>query len=193
MGNWDWRNDRRLHAALGLAIILLAAKVMFTDTWTESVKVVSGSTKVVESVDVDGNVKAIPVSVFTDGWLPMLLDLAYGVLVFIGGKFLAGALMGADLIRSTVTGKPNAPPAVEPASLDVTTDDFREYIKATKVNDADSVNQYRIKIRKPDACRELNQACIEGDFVKGDAIYAELKQLFDVSPVPAKQKRGSNG
>jgi hypothetical protein len=194
---WDWKNDRRVHFAIGLAVCLLAIKWLFTGSLLYSVEVIQG--EVTKSVwDDMGNVKSVPVSTFLEGWLPLIFDFAITAFVAIGARVLVGGLSIFSGVQGVINGQ--VKPKVEPAEAVVQPVGEQEQMRAAVIdlgraaaaNDAVALEQLRIALRQPQALRELQDAYRVGDIDAANRLTAELNAMLEPGKAAATRKRGGN-
>jgi hypothetical protein len=185
MGKWDWKNDRRIHFAVGLAVLVLACKWLITGSLLRSIEVLQGG--VTTSVwDDMGNVKSVPVSTFMEGWLPLIFDFAVTLIVAIGAKIVAGSLTLFGGVRSTVSS-----PVVQ-ANEAVPSDEKAQALAwaqqlaiAAGANDKAAGDELWAKLRDYQLRKEIAAAVASGDMVAADSLLAELTGR-------KAMKRGSN-
>lgn len=159
--------DRRIvSAAIGLAFVLIVAKWAFTGSLATNVSILQGS--VVHDVQTeDGKTKAEPVPKSV-AILDFFLDGVIGVLAWIGGVLIQGALWTARVAKheyEQFTAQPQAPPqpAVNssqplpeaPQRTDNRLEDALELARAAAVNQFDKLELFRVKFRWPRATEEL--------------------------------------
>lgn len=194
MGSWDWKNDKRLHAAIGVAVVVLALKWMFTDSLLRSVEVLQGN---VTRDQWDNNVvTSVPVSTFLEGWLPLIYDGVVWLLVAVGSRVLFGAISGYTAVKSLVN-KQSVVASVESQSVAI--DEVAQgqklvadFVVAAQKNLPAQLEECRVQLRKPEALFELNEAYEKGDLEKAALLSTELQSLIGPVPVAVPKKRASS-
>lgn len=189
MGSWDWKNDKRLHAAIGLAVVVLALKWMFTDSLLRSVEVLQGN---VTRDQWDNNVvTSVPVSTFLEGWLPLIYDGVVWLLVAVGSRVLFGAISGVTAVKSLVQ-KQSAVVDVKTQSVEAVVDtegQLRSYVlslgECAAQNDRTNGDLFWGKIREHRVREAFREAAASGDLETADAMLSELTGK-------AVKKRASN-
>jgi hypothetical protein len=204
---WDWKTDRRVHFAVGLAVCLLAAKWLFTGSLLYSVEAIQG--EVTRTVwDDQGNVKSVPVSAFTAGWLPLIFDFAITVMIGIGARVLVGAMSifsgvkqaASEPSKLSKSGKSEAGKSETEASASglqlSEQDQMRAAVidlgRAAAANDVAALEQLRIALRQPQAMRELQAAYQAGDIEAANRLTAELNAMLEPAKAAAKKRGGTN-
>lgn len=189
MGTWDWKNDRRVQFAVGLAIVLVAAKWLFTGSLMSDVEVMRG--QVTEQVmDEDGALKSVPVPT-SAGAISIAMDFLIGVLVTIGAWVLnLGGLIMGKLTNST-TSPSLADESPPPVSEDEKTRKLAIALAAAaQSNELDQLEALRIQLRLPMAMDELRDAYQAGDLTAAGTLNAELQTLIaGPKPTTAASKR----
>jgi hypothetical protein len=185
MGKWDWKNDRQIHFAIGLAVLVLACKWLITGSLLRSIEVLQGgvTTNVWDST---GNVESVPVSTFLEGWLPLIFDFVITLVVAIGAKIVAGSLTLFGGVRSTVSA-----PVVEVSDA-VPSDEKAQALAwaqqlaiAAGANDKAVGDEVWAKLRDYQLRKEIAAAVAKNDMESADSLLAELTGR-------KATKRGSN-
>ena len=188
MASWDWKNDRRVQFAVGLAIVLVAAKWLFTGSLMSDVEVMRG--QVTEQVmDEDGSLKSVPVPT-SAGVISIAMDFLIGALVTIGAWVLnLGGLLVGRLTNSTTS--PSLADESPPVSEDEKTRKLAIALAAAaQSNELDQLEALRIQLRLPMAMDELRDAYQAGDLTAAGTLNAELQTLIaGPKPVTAASKR----
>lgn len=188
MASWDWKNDRRVQFAIGLAIVLVAAKWLFTGSLMSDVEVMRG--QVTEQVmDEDGALKSVPVPT-SAGVISIAMDFLIGALVTIGAWVLnLGGLLVGRLTNSTTS--PSLVDEPPPVSEDEKTRKLAIALAAAaQSNELDQLEALRIQLRLPMAMDELRDAYQAGDLTAAGTLNAELQTLIaGPKPVTAASKR----
>ena len=179
---FDWKNDRRVQFAVGLAIVLVAAKWLFTGTLLFAIADL-------QSAPEDGQTRT---GLVTNALVPGFVDTVVGVIIAIGAWILNLGGMLAGMISS------NLRPAPAPAETSTVNDFDRrrneviEFAQAAADNDKETLEALRVQIRKPQALAELNEAYTVGDTESASRLKAELDAMVG-APVATRKQRGTNG
>ena len=180
--------DRNVHIAIGLGLVLLAIKWGFNGDFQFTKETLAG-TATVDVIDNEGVVTSEPVP-RDAGVKNQVLDLIWGAIAIIG-MILAriGSLVIAlvtYLINRFDQPQPQVassmPDPVNPAkavpepqsSEDAQREAVLELARAAKRNDQEMVRQWSIALRRPDALTELQKAYVTGDRIAISALTAEL-------------------
>lgn len=204
---YDWRKDRRLLGAIGLAVIILGIKWLFTGSLLFDIDVMRGvATRQV--VREDGNTAAVPVervegvaSVATDFVITALVavgtwavNLGEAIYLFVSRGVSRIAHMNdsppttaTDLPAPVTYGSVAASLSVADPEVSRRQDEVLNFARSAASNDKARMEELRIAIRKPRAVEELLEAVAQGDFEIGDVVYSELKELWS----GAKEAKGS--
>lgn len=185
-----WKSDRRVQLAIGLAVVFVAAKWLFTGSLFYAAVDMTAT-------PAEGQTK---VGLTASALLPIVFDLVIGALIAIGGYAinLAELVLGrVKQLVDPVTGQPVAasPPT---AATDVVSLDSPGSLKraadaladAAAVNDRERGDQLWSQIRKPYALAELNDAYTKGDTEAANALVKELNDMH-AAPAQARGKKGS--
>lgn len=188
----NWKSDRRVHFAIGLAVVFIAAKWLFSNSLFYAAVDMT-------SKPAEGQTSA---GVTLSALLPVVFDLLIGGIIFIGGYAvnLAEIVFGrVKQLADPNTGQPvasvgTAAPAAaaEAVSLDSPNSMKRAVDSlgdAAAMNDLELLEKLRKQIRKPYALAALNEAYTKGDTEAAAALVDELNRMHD-SPV-ARGKKGS--
>ncbi len=162
--------DKRVRFAIGLAVVLLAIKWLFSDSLLFAMSTIE-----------EGNTGSA-----TTAFLPLVLDFFIGALVAIGawvidaGSFLVGRF------------SPSSQPA---AALSTDADSMRSNVislgNAVASNDIDAIEPLMTLIRQPFAIRELSEAYTSGKMEEAERLSAELKKMHGAGSAPTQPKRGA--
>lgn len=186
MGSWDWKNDKRLHAAIGVAVVVLALKWMFTDSLLRSVEVLQGN---VTRDQWDNNVvTSVPVSTFLEGWLPLIYDGVVWLLVAVGSRVLFGAISGYTAVKSLVN-KQSVVPAIDTTPVDAESQVVewgRKLVIAAGDNDLVARDEMWTKLRDYQLRKQIYDAVAKNQMESADLLLAELTGR------KVAAKRGSN-
>lgn len=189
----NWKTDRRVHFAIGLAVVFIAAKWLFSNSLFYAAVDMT-------SKPAEGQTSA---GVTLSALLPVVFDLLIGGIIFIGGYAVNLAEIVFGRVKQLVdpnTGQPvanvsaaaNPTAAAEAVSLDSPNSMKRAVDSlgdAAAMNDLDLLEKLRKQIRKPYALAALNEAYTKGDTEAAAALVDELNRMHD-SPV-ARGKKGS--
>jgi hypothetical protein len=184
------KSDRRVQFAVGLAVVLVAAKWLFTgNLFYAAIDMTTAPS--------EGQTKA---GLTLSAIMPIVVDVVVGVLVAIGtyvfniGEYLFGRVQNA---RSP---SPDTSHASESAPADSSTDMRAAVIAlgdAAAMNDIESLERLRVRIRKPYALFELQQAYEKNDLDTVGELVVELNKMHGATAVAktASKKGGqqSNG
>lgn len=196
---WDWKNDRRVQAAIGVFVIVLAIKWLASDALQYAAAIYSGEITR-EVVDEEGFTKAVPVSFGFSTVLPLVLDVALAIVVGVGAWVIN---VGGWLFDRVTSGLHVTSPAVAASEgsaikpVVVTDDDsVRQLVismgKSAQTNDIDQLEAARIQLRLPQALDELRVAFASKDLDRADSLFAECKLLTE-GPKPQSRRKASNG
>jgi len=189
----NWKTDRRVQFAIGLAVVLVAAKWLFTgDLFYAAVDMTQQPA--------DGQTQT---GVASSAVLPILVDILVGGLVFVGGWVLNLGELLIGRIQTAIN-----PPAQLAASQAVSQSSNRDAVvavdmagtlrqsvislgDAAAINDLDAMERLRVQIRKPFALAALNEAYGKGDTDAASLLVAELNKMHESAST--KRKGVSNG
>jgi hypothetical protein len=180
----NWKTDRRVHLAIGLAIVFVGAKWLFTGSLLYAA--VDMTAKPAEGQTSAG--------VTFSALLPVLFDLVIGGIIFLGGYAINLADIVFNRARQIVSPDTGQTVAVPPTSSEPLVDSasgMRQAIlslgDAAASNDLESIERLRIQIRKPYALASLSEAYGKGDTAAAAELVAELNKMHDV---PAAKRKG---
>lgn len=193
------KTDRRIQFAVGLAVVLVLAKWLFTGS-------LFYAAVDVQRVPADGQTSA---GVTVSALLPLVVDLVVGVLVSIGlwimnaGEWLFGRVR-SDMQASAHPQSPlhadtsqvaSSPPV---PSVLVGLQGLNQEIvldlgRAALSNDQEKLELIRWQLRKPQAIKELAEAYDQGDADTVQARKAELDAMLGVATKQARKGGASNG
>lgn len=172
----DWKNDKRIHFAIGLAVTLLAIKMLFfPDNLFYAVEAFGTPDLNSEGVPEAGQEH---VGIGFEGILPLIVDFFVTAMVFIGGWIIATTVN----IWSAVSGKLSTP-TVSPASFAPVrsnpSNTSLETIKtslaqAAALNNEKELLKIAKMIRRPYAIAQLNEALEKGDSEGAKRLFEEL-------------------
>ena len=183
MRGWDWKNDRRLHAAIGVAVVVLAAKWLFTGDLLHYVKTFQGEAFVTQWDD-EGNVQSVQTPA-SSAVVAMVIDVAMWVFVAIGSRVLFGSLAIFGAVRQTSV--PQSTQSVE-AVVDERTQALQwaqQLAIAAGNNDRVAGDELWLKLREYQLRKEIADAVSRNDLVAAVLLLAELTGRKST-------KRGSN-
>lgn len=188
--NINWQ-DKRVQAAVGIFVIVLAVKWLASDGLLYAASVYSGDITR-ETVDAEGFTTSVPV---TFGWstiLPLVFDALLALVVAVGawvinlGEFLVGKFS-----KQNITPQARLPPS----DTVVTDDDSIRKLAisladAAQRNDSEALEANRVKLRMPQAIDELREAFSAKDGERARRLFDECLELIDMG---AKKKVARNG
>lgn len=190
----NWKTDRRVQLAIGLAVVFVAAKWLFTGSLFYAAVDMTAAPS-------EGQTKS---GIAFSALIPVVFDLAIGAFIGIGAYVINLAELLVGRVRSLVdpnTGQQTAAavaaPAstAEPVSLD-SPGSMRSAVMAlgdaAASNDLDQLEKLRKQIRKPYALAELNDAYSKGDTAAAADLVDELNRMIESAPTSAKKKGGSS-
>ncbi len=164
----SWKNNKRVQVAVGMAVLFLAMRWLFSPTLQDAALAYS------TPPPAEGDV-ADPFSGLALAWPVIELGIA-----FLAGLGLWVINIG-DWAWSQVQSKSSvvsSSPAVTAASPEKVQ---RELIQAIAMNDEVSRLRLEPMVRGPQAVEELNASIAEADFATAEVKFAELKRLADSS------------
>lgn len=173
------KNDRRFQFAIGLAVVLVAVKWLFTGTPLFAI----GD---LQAAPAEGQTKA---GATVSALLPVVVDVAVGALVAVG----AWVVNLAGMIFSQVSGsKSDSSPAVDVAvnSADKTRQAVIDFARAAAKNDREAMESLRVQLRRPEAIAEYRDACEAGDVEAVSRLNEELAKMIG-GGVATTKKRGA--
>jgi hypothetical protein len=190
----NWKTDRRVHFAVGLAIVFVAAKWLFTGSLFYAAVDMTAK-------PADGQTSA---GVTFSALLPVVFDLLIGGIIFIGGYAInlaeivfgrvrtlvdsGGANTKADGLEGHPTDAASQAVSLDsPASMKRAVDQLGD---AAAVNDLELLEKLRKQIRKPYAMAALTEAYSRGDTEAAAVLVDELNKMLDT---PVQSKRKGNG
>jgi len=190
----NWKTDRRVHLAIGLAVVFVAAKWLFTSSLFYAA--VDMTAKPAEGQTSAG--------LTLSALLPIVFDLAVGALIFIGGYAINLFDLLFGRVRQLVDPDTSQPQAVSgvagvtasesavsldsPNSMKRAVDSLGD---AAAMNDLDQMEKLRKQIRKPYALAALNDAYSKGDTEAAATLVDELNRMHDSQPVRGKKGNGA--
>ena len=190
----NWKTDRRVHLAIGLAVVFVAAKWLFTGSLFYAA--VDMTAKPAEGQTSAG--------LTLSALLPIVFDLAVGVLIFVGGYAINLFDLLFGRVRQLVDPDTSQPQAVSgvagvTASESAVSLDSPNSMKravdalgdAAAMNDLDQMEKLRKQIRKPYALAALNEAYSKGDTEAAAALVDELNRMHDSQPARGKKGNGA--
>ncbi len=189
----NWKTDRRVQLAIGLAVVFVAAKWLFTGSLFYAAVDMTAAPS-------EGQTKS---GIAFSALIPVVFDLAIGAFIGIGAYVINLAELLVGRVRSLV-GQPEpithaattvSAAAVESVSLD-SPGSMRSAVMAlgdaAASNDLDQLEKLRKQIRKPYALAELNDAYSKGDTAAAADLVDELNRMIESAPTSAKKKGGSS-
>ena len=197
----NWKTDRRVQLAIGLAVVFVAAKWLFTGSLFYAA--VDMTQKPAEGQTSAG----LTVSAL----LPIVFDLVIGGLIFVGGYAINLAEMLFGRVKQLIdpdTGQPVAPTVmssmagpsatVDPAPVSLDSPGSMKkaadsLIDAVAANDVDKTERLIIQIRKPYALAELTEAYTKGDTDAAASLVSELNRMQSIVPTAGKKKGNGGG
>lgn len=174
---WNWKNDRRIQFAIGLAVVLVGVKWLFTGTPLFAI----GD---LQAAPAEGQSKA---SATATALLPVVVDLVVGVLVAVG----AWVVNLAGMIFSRVSGSEAPASSVEADSSSKARQTVLDFARAAARNDLVAMESLRVQLRRPEALAEYRDACEAGDVEAASRLNEELAKLIGGSVPAVTKKRGS--
>ena len=204
---YDWRKDRRLLGAIGIAVVVLGIKWLFTGSLLFDIDVLRG-TATRQIVTEDGKTAAVPVDkivavtdVAHDFIITALVaigtwtvNLGEAIYLFVSRGVSRIAHMNdsppttaTDLPAPMTYGSVAAAGSVADPEVTKRQGEVLDFARSAASNDKARMEELRIAIRKPRAVEELLEAVGQGDFEIGDVVYSELKELWS----GAKEAKGT--
>ncbi len=165
-----WFADRRVQFAIGLAVVLVAAKWLFTGSLLYTADTLeSGET---------GSV--------TTAVVPLVLDILVGALIGIGAWVVNLVEVMAGKVKQQTSSQPTG------VRISNDSDAMRSNVialgNAVAVGDTESIEPLMTMIRQPFAIRELSEAYSAGEIEKAELLSAELKKMHENAPVKRSAK-----
>lgn len=159
----DWKNNKRIQIAIGIAIIVLAMRWLFAPTLQDAALAYSAEPPA------DGNV-ADPLT----GWALIwpVVELVLAMLAGLGayainlGDWLWGQVQGSSSSAAKATVAVASPDNVQ-----------RELIQAIATGNESARMRLEPMVRGPEAIREVSAALAEGEFGVAQERIAELEAL----------------
>lgn len=190
-------SDRRVQFAVGLALLLLAVKVMFTGSLLSSIEVMRGNVTEAVRAD-DGTMTRVTVPA-SQGMLEIAFDAIVTIVAGIGGYALTAIVLLFSRLQSMATPvETTISSSIEPPVSVDSDSGLRKAVialgEAAATNDLEAMERLRVQIRKPFAMESLNEAYREGNTTAAAVLVAELNKMHEATPA-AKKKGGqqSNG
>ena len=174
--------DRRVQFAIGLAVVLLAVKWLFT-----------GSLLMAADAIDEGKTGSV-----TTAALPLVLDFVVGAMIAIGAWVvdLGGVLLGR-IAGSAAASAPGGISGAAGVLIANDADAMRSNVialgNAVAINEADSIEPLMTMIRQPFAIRELSEAYTSGDIERAERLNAELKKMHGAGAAPSTAVAGKRG
>lgn len=195
----DWKNDRRVHFALGVGLIWLAATWVLPWTFTaQSLELAANDwQRPVEVLTEDGMTRTelVPASGFVSFVLPFMEQLV-AIIAGLG----AWAISSAFWVRDQLA-KPAESPAVQPALQAAAAEPAKaevdpaaltkKLIQAAALNDQQALSSAAAQVRIPYAERDASRAIRARDYTAARAAIDELEALH--APPKAKPTRTKGG
>lgn len=180
---WDWKNDKRVKFAIGVAVTAIAVKWLFTGTPLFAIFDFQAAPE-------DGQTKS---GVAIAAVLPVVIDLVVGIFVGVGawvmniGEVIAGFV--SSRVHAVDSGSATAgAPVLSEDSL--TKKLVVEFASAAQVNDLQQLEALRVQLRMPMAMDELQAAYRAGDLESASTLNTELQTLITgPKPLSASAKR----
>lgn len=157
----DWKNNKRIQVAVGLAVVFLALRWLFSPTLQDAALAYS------EPPLAEGDV-ADPVSGLALLWPVVELGIA-----FLAGVGLWVINIGDWAWNQFQSGRSETS-KVAAASPDKIQ---RDLIQAIATNDVEARAKLEPMVRGPEAISEMVASVSEGDFASAESKLAELKKL----------------
>jgi multisubunit Na+/H+ antiporter MnhC subunit len=192
---WDWKNDRRMQFAVGLALLVMGISWLFTGDLLYSINILRGEA-VRERIDNDGNVSSVPVPTSV-AVTSLVVDFAVGAIVAIG----AWVLNLGGIVYSKLAGSPSSQPVADKSTVmpvaESEDDRTRKLVvalaTAAQANDREKMDALRIELRLPKAMDELQEAYRAGDLELAASLNAELQEMIAGPKTTPKRKGVANG
>lgn len=192
----NWKTDRRVQFAVGLAVVFVAAKWLFTGSLFYAAVDMTAK-------PADGQTSA---GVTFSALLPVVFDLVIGGIIFVGGYAINLAEIVFGRVKTLLdpeTGQPQSsaslagPSSVEtsqvsldsPASMKRAVDQLGD---AAAVNDLELLEKLRKQIRKPYAMAALTEAYSRGDTEAAATLVDELNKMLDAPVARGKKGNGAS-
>ncbi len=176
----DWKNDRRVQFAIGLAIVFVGLRWLFTGNLFFAAVDMSAE-------PANGQTRA---GVTINAVLPVLIDVFVGSLIAVG----AWMINLSELIVGKLKGSlspPQAEPTAAVASMPSAEDRMRSLVidlgRAAWENDLEKLEALRWQIRKPQAIAELSAAYDANDMETAASRKAELDKMLGLNPKSVKK------
>ena len=166
----NWLKSRNARIAIGVAVLFLAAKWLFTPTLSDAY--LAFNAPEVEDGNVADNTLDFwaLVQPIVDMGLATLAGIGTVVLTLVqwaGNRF--GAFQDDEKIEPVETPETTQAPSTEQLMTDLA--------RAVASKDTAAEAQVRRELRRPYAMSELSQALEEGELSKVDGLVAELKAI----------------
>lgn len=192
---WDWKNDRRMQFAVGLAILVMGISWLFTGDLLYAINILRGDA-VRERMDNEGNLSSVPVPTSV-AVTSLVVNFAMGAVVAIGAWVLN---LGGIVFGKLSSGSQAAASGVSATNLpasDSEDDRTRKLVvalaTAAQANDREKMDSLRVELRLPKAMDELQDAYRAGDLELAASLNAELQDMIAGPKATPKRKGSANG
>lgn len=190
---WDWKNDRRMQFAVGLAILAIGISWLSGNLFY-AINILRGEA-VREQIDNDGNVSSVlvPTSMAVTS---LIVDFVIGAVIAVGawGMNLGGIVYGR--LSNNSSSQPVADKSTVMPLAESEDDRTRKLVvslaTAAQANDREKMDALRIELRLPKAMDELQEAYRAGDLELAASLNAELQEMIAGPKTTPKRKGVAN-
>lgn len=177
----DWKNNKRIQIAVGLAVVVLAFRWLFSNTLSDAA--LAYSTPPLDEGQVGDPATALAM-IWPFVELAMVILGAIGLYVLNLGDWIWSQMKG--VADSEVSIKSIAP-ATEKTTTNVNPEVMqRNLARAVAMNDDAEIGRLRVLVRRPYALGELVDAVNENDFSKAETLFGELRGMYPPATGEAK-------
>jgi hypothetical protein len=165
----DWKNNKRIQIAVGIAVVVLAFRWLFSNT-------VSNALLAYNEPPLEEGSVGDPMTALAMIWpfveLAMAILGAIGLYVLNAGEWIWAKAQGTSdqpMLQESTVDSPVA--SINPEAVQ------RDLARAVAINDTAEVEKLKVLVRRPYALGELVEAVNGGKWDKAEGLFSELRSM----------------